>query len=171
MINLYAMVGLSMREIKKMMGISKTKVYDILHESSDKTIFLCHNLTSNLIRNGITVRQYAELYRTKNILTRQRIQPKKVRARICEIIDLCFIIGLEPQGLITSFDNFRQLINSSSEDLEKLKTDLENMQSVSNELDVVMQNCKNLRLAIDIKERSGNSSKDSSSKKTNDGVQ
>jgi hypothetical protein len=155
-----------------MTDISKTKVYYILHEaeSSDKKIFLCHNLTSNLNKNGITVREYAELYRTKNILVRQGIQPTKVRATIREIIDICFIVRLEPQALITCFDNFRQLIRSYPEDLDTLKSDLENMQSLSNELDVVMQNCKNLRLAIDINERSVNSSKNYTCKKANDGV-
>jgi sugar-specific transcriptional regulator TrmB len=166
------MGGMSMREIQKMTDISKTKVYDILHEAESygKKIFLCHNLTSNLNKNGITAREYAELYRTKNILMRQRIQPAKVHETIREIIDLCFIVGLEPHGLVTCFDNFRQLIRSYPEDLDTLKSDLENMQSVSNELDVVMKNCKNLRLAIDMKERSGNSSKNYTSKKANVGV-
>ena len=42
-----------MRDIEKKMGISKTKVFDILHEaeSSDKHICLCHNLTSKSIYN------------------------------------------------------------------------------------------------------------------------
>jgi hypothetical protein len=149
-------VGVSMREIEKMTDISKTKIFDILHEaeSSDKQIFLCHNLTSTLHKNGRTVREYAELYRSKNILMRQGIEPTKVLATIHKIIELCFRIGLEPQALVTRFDNFRELVRSYPDDLEKLKSDLENLQTLSDNLDAAMQNCKNLRLAIDLKERS-----------------
>ena len=73
------MEGMSMRDIEKKMGISKTNVFDILHEaeSSDKHIYLCHNLTSNLSKNGITVREYAELYRAKNILMRKASNQRK----------------------------------------------------------------------------------------------
>jgi hypothetical protein len=83
------MAGLSMRDIEKKMGISKTKVFDILHEaeSSDKHIYLCHNLTSNLSKNGIMVREYAELYRAKNILMRKGIEPTKVLATIHKIME------------------------------------------------------------------------------------
>jgi hypothetical protein len=85
---------------------------------------------------------------------RQGIEPTKVLATIHKIIELCFRIGLEPQALVTRFDNFRELVRSYPDDLEKLKSDLENLQTLSDNLDAAMQNCKNLRLAIDLKERS-----------------
>jgi hypothetical protein len=154
------MEGMSMRDIEKKMGISKTKVFDILHEaeSSDKHIYLCHSLTSNLSKNGIMVREYAELYRAINILIRKGIEPTKVLATICKIMELCFIVRLEPQALVTCFDDFRQLVHSYPEDLETLRSDLENLQSVSDNLDVVMASCKKLRLTIDRMERLANSS-------------
>jgi hypothetical protein len=138
------------------MGISKTKVFDILHEadSSDKHICLCHNLTSNLSKNGIM----HELYRAKNFLIIKGIKPTKVLATICKIMELRFIVRLEPLALITSFDNFRELFRSYPEGLETLRSDLENLQSVLDNLDVLMQSCKKLRLAIDRMERVANSS-------------
>jgi predicted DNA-binding protein YlxM (UPF0122 family) len=159
-INFYSMAGLSMRVIEKMMGISKTKVFDILHEaeSSDKHICLCHNLTSNLSKNGIMVREYAELYRAKNFLIIKGIEPTKVLATICKIMELCFIVRLEPQALVTSFDNFRELFRSYPEGLETLRSDLENLQSVSDNLEVRMATCNKLRLAIDRTERVANNS-------------
>jgi hypothetical protein len=158
-----------MRDIGKMTGLSKTKVFDILHEaeSSDKHICLCHNLTSNLSKIGIMVREYAELYRAKNILMSRGIEPTKVLATIRKIMELCFIVRLEPQALVTSLDDFRQLVHSYPKDLGTLKSDLENLQSVLGNLDVLMQSCKKLRLAIDILESSVNSSwKDNHSGKT-----
>ena len=149
-----------MTDIEKKMGISKTKVFDILREaeSSDKHICLCHNLTSNLSIIGIMVREYAELYRAKNILMRKGIEPTKVLATIRKIMELCFIVRLEPEALVTCFDDFRQLVRSYPVDVETLRSDLENLQSVSDNLDVVMASCKKLRLAIDIMERLANSS-------------
>jgi hypothetical protein len=73
-------------------------------------------------------------------------------------MELCFIVSLEPQALVTCFDDFRQLVRSYPEDLETLRLDLENLQSVSDNLDVVMASCKKLRLAIDRMERLANSS-------------
>lgn len=68
-------------------------------------------------------------------------------------MELCFIVRLEPQALVTCFDDFRQLVRSYPVDLETLGSDLENLQAVSDNLDVVMASCKKLRLAIDRMER------------------
>jgi len=162
---------MSMRDVEKMTDISKTKVSDILHraDSPDKQIFLCHNLRSNLYKNGTPVREYAELCRAKNIFIIRGIKPGEVLATIRKITELCFRISLEPQTLVTCFDTLSHLVYSMAhlypEDVKiKLKSDLQNLQSVSDDLDVVMQNCKNLRIAIDIRERSARTSKNSTGK-------
>ena len=88
---------------------------------------------------------------------RKRIEPTKVLATIRKIMEICFIVRLETEALVTCFDDFRQLVRSYPVDVETLRSDLENLQSVSDSLDVVMASCKKLRLAIDIMERLANS--------------
>jgi hypothetical protein len=70
--------GSSMEDIAGLVGLSKTKVHDILHgaDSPDCPIFLCHNLAVNLGKNGLHIKQYADLIRARNILAQRGIQPQ-----------------------------------------------------------------------------------------------
>lgn len=54
---------MSMSDIGYSTGLSKTKVFDILHEgnTSDDQIFLRHNLAVNLYKNGLDLIAYADL--------------------------------------------------------------------------------------------------------------
>jgi hypothetical protein len=149
-----------MRDIADKLGFSKTKVYDILHDAntSDNELFLRHNLVSNLNKAGITIREYADLVRSKNILVRRGIQTAKVLEIISKVIELCFRINLEPQLLASSFDNFSQFVSSIAskfgEDLQRrLEFELKYMENVLNDLDIVLDKCKQLRTQIDILER------------------
>ena len=143
-----------------MTGISKTKVSVILHEanSPDNEIFLCHYLAANLNKAGMTLREYAELVRAKNILNRLGIQPTKVLAMVREVIELCFRNNLEPKLLTTCFNNFRRFVSSFGsmlpENLQRALTfELKYLQTIMNELDAVLDNCRQLNTAIDMLER------------------
>ena len=158
-VNLFCDEGMSMGQISKMTDISKTKISVILHEanSPDNAIFLRHNLAVNLRKAGITMTEYAGLTRAQNILARQGIQPAKVLATVREVTEQCFRINLEPQTLATSFKNFRQFVSSipnmSPEKLERTLTELKYLQTIVNDLDAVLDNCRKLISAIDRLER------------------
>ena len=143
-----------------MTGISKTKISVILHEanSPDNEIFLRHYLAVNLHKAGITIREYADLIRAKNIFTRLGIQPTKVLAMVREVIELCFRNNLEPQSLATSFNKFRRFVSSIAsllpESLERRLTfELKYLQTIMNDLDAALDNCRQLNSAIDMLER------------------
>lgn len=169
-INLYC-AKMSMRAISDRMGLSKTKVFDILHEanSPDNQIFLRHDLAVNLYKNGITLREYADLIRAKNILIRHEIQTEKILASILEVTELCFKISLGLQTLVTSFNNFRQFVSSiagkSPENLgTRLEFELKYLESIVEDVNVKMDKCKQLRTQIDILERSAGRSRESTGK-------
>ena len=131
-----------MKSVSEMTGISKTKVSVILHQanSPDNEIFLCHYLAANLNKAGITLREYADLIRAKNILARLGIQPAIVLALVREVIDLCFKNNLEPTLLATSFNNFHRFVSSfaimSPENLRRVLTfELKYLQHIMNDLD------------------------------------
>jgi hypothetical protein len=157
---------LSMRSVSEMTGISKSKVYEILHEadSPDKQIFRCHDLRSNLYKAGISLRDYADLIRAKNIFIKEGIQPEKVLKMIREVIILCFRTGTDPQMLVSFFDDFRQFVYSLArefpENLEtKMESELKYLETKVNDLAVVLAKCGQLRNAIILLEKLANNSK------------
>ncbi len=159
-IHLYWTVGMSMSDIGYSTGLSKTKVFDILHEgnTSDDQIFLRHNLAVNLYKNVLDLIAYADLVRAQNITIRYNIGPEKILAQIREIIELCFAINLEPQKLVTGFKNFRTFVSStqcnSRKKLErKLVLDLKLLEFIIDDLDTMMKECGRLRVDIDRLER------------------
>jgi hypothetical protein len=56
--------GSSMARTASSKGISGMEVYIILHEvkNTGNPVFLCHDLSVNLIRNGLSVKEYWTLY-------------------------------------------------------------------------------------------------------------
>lgn len=158
--------GLSMRTIENIIGFSKTKVFNILHEanSPDNPIYLRHDLVANLYKKGMTPSEYADLIRARNILIKYDIEPGKTLALIQQIIEKCFRINLEPQTLVSSFNKFRQFIDSiprkSPQSLEtRLVLELRYLKQLVDNLDKKMGNCKRLRILIDTLEKSRTSPK------------
>jgi hypothetical protein len=94
-----------------------------------------------------------------NILIKYDIEPGKILALIQQIIETCFRISLEPQTLVSSFNKFRQFIDSipriSPQILEtRLVLELQYLKQLVDSLDKKMENCKRLRILIDTLEES-----------------
>lgn len=152
--------GSSMEDIADLVGLSKTKVHDILHcaNSSDCPIFLCHNLAVNLRKYGLHMKQYADLIRARNILAQRGIQPEDALSQIRDVTELCYKQDLHPQTLVTSFSNFRKFVfsvDSKSPESLKLKVDvwLKAWEFLTSEIDESVKRCAWLRSQIDILER------------------
>jgi hypothetical protein len=163
-VNLYSS-GLSMRLVSEMTGISKSKVYEILHEadSPDKQIFRCHDLRSNLYKAGISLRDYADLIRAKNIFIKEGIRPEKVLKIIREVINFCFRTGTDPRMLVSFFDSFRQFVYSLAREFpenfeSKLESELKYLETKVNDLDIVLAKCGQLRNEIVLLEKLVNNS-------------
>jgi hypothetical protein len=70
--------GMSLREIGDSVGISKTSVYNIINGSLNKKdpIFpLMPTLIESLHKNGIDLREYADIIRISNVLKQYDIEP------------------------------------------------------------------------------------------------
>jgi hypothetical protein len=154
-----------MRAVSEMTGISKTKIYDILHEadSPDKQIFRYHDLRSNLYKDGISLRDYADLIRAKNIFIKEGIQPGKVLTMIREVSIFCFRTGIDPQMLVSFFDSFRQFVYSLGREFpgnleSKLESELKYLENKVNYLDMMLAKCRQLRNAIDLLKMANRSS-------------
>ena len=153
-----------MRQVSKLTGISKTKVSDILHESSpDIQIFRRHDLKSNLYKYGITLNDYADLIRAKNIIIKEVVQPGNVLSMIREIGILCFKIRLDPKTLVSFFGNFRQFIVSLAREFpghleSSVESELKCLEANVNELDMTLARCGQLINTIDLLEKMANRS-------------
>lgn len=154
------MTGSSMEDIADLVGLSKTKVHDILHgaDSPDCPIFLCHNLAVNLLKYGLLIKQYVDLTRARNILAQRGIQPQDALSQIRDVTEMCYKQDLHPQTLVTSFSNFRKFVSSvdsKSPVSLKLKLDiwLKAWEFLTSEIDESVKRCVWLRGQIDILER------------------
>ena len=118
---LYRSSSFSMKVISEMTGISKTKVHDILHEadSEDRQIFLCHDLRLRLHKEGIPLRDYADVMRAKNIFSNEAINSRNVLAITREVSNLCFRMGLDIQTLVSLFGNFSQFVYSMADKFQE----------------------------------------------------
>lgn len=149
-----------MRQVSETTGNSKTKVCEILHEadSPDKRIFRCHDLKSNLYKNGTSLRDYADSIRAQNIFSKQALPLGKVLSMVREVSIICFKISLDPNALVCSFGNFRQFVVSLASEFPghletSLKSELKYLETKLNDLDMALAKCGQLRAAIDLYEK------------------
>lgn len=104
--------GMSLGDISKLVGISKTSVYNIIRsmEKKDPDFPLMRALIENLHKDGTDVRQYADILRIFEILEENDIDHDIAEDMIKSILLTCYQENWEPSEAIKTMN----LISSSA---------------------------------------------------------
>jgi hypothetical protein len=122
---LYSTYGYSMQSIASYFGSSKANVSNILHKlnTADNALFRSHKLIVNLMSKGLDVRQYADLIRVTNMLTRSGVLPLQILIQVQQIVETCYELDIDMRTFGAYFNRFRKFVatipSNSPEDTQK----------------------------------------------------